>query len=149
MPTFLKDHEIWSLEIGALLAGSKYRGEFEEKVKDVIEALEVKENVILFIDEAHQMKGAGVSTSSSVDFANMIKPAITRGSLKVIASTTWEDYYESFEKERALMRRFYRVTVDEPAPEDTLKILNSVALRLEMFHKVVRRIFALVAHFHV
>jgi ATP-dependent Clp protease ATP-binding subunit ClpA len=136
VPNFLKEHEIWSLEIGTLLAGSKYRGEFEEKVKDVIEALEVKQNAILFIDEAHQMKGAGVSTSSSVDFANMIKPAITRGSLKVIASTTWEDYYESFEKERALMRRFYRVIVNEPEAADTLKILQSVALRLEMFHKV-------------
>ena len=109
-----KNFEVWGLEIGSLLAGSKYRGEFEEKLKDVIAALETKKNCILFIDEAHTMKGAGATGGSSLDFANMIKPAITKGNLKVIASTTWEEYYESFEKDRALMRRFYRVSIDEP-----------------------------------
>ena len=136
VPEFLQDHEVYSLEMGSLLAGSKYRGEFEEKVKEVIEALEAKEKVILFIDEAHQMKGAGSGGQSSVDFSNMIKPAISRGTLKVVASTTWEDYYESFEKERALMRRFYRVSIDEPDTESTKKILRGVSNRLEDFHDV-------------
>ena len=136
VPKFLQDHEVYSLEMGSLLAGSKYRGEFEEKVKEVIEALEAKEKCILLIDEAHQMKGAGSGGQSSVDFSNMIKPAISRGTLKVVASTTWEDYYESFEKERALMRRFYRVTIDEPDTESTKKILRGVGNRLEDFHDV-------------
>lgn len=136
VPEFLRGHEVWSLEIGSLLAGSKYRGEFEEKLKEVIKALEQKKNVILFIDEAHTMRGAGASNNSSLDFANMIKPAITKGLLKVIASTTWEEYYESFEKDRALMRRFYRVSVDEPSNETTIKILEGLAPRLEKFHNV-------------
>lgn len=136
VPKFLKDHELYSLEIGALLAGSKYRGEFEEKVKEVLEALSARQNCVLFIDEAHQMKGAGATSGGSVDFANMVKPAITSGKLKVIASTTWEEYYESFEKERALMRRFFRVSVDEPDMPATEKILTGVARRLEPFHEV-------------
>jgi ATP-dependent Clp protease ATP-binding subunit ClpA len=97
-PSFLKGHEVWGLEIGSLLAGSKYRGEFEEKFKQVIAALEAKKNCILFVDEAHTMKGAGSSGQSNLDFANMLKPAITKGNLKVIASTTWEEYYESLRK---------------------------------------------------
>jgi len=136
VPEFLKDHEVWSLEIGSLLAGSKYRGEFEEKLKDVIMALEQKKNVVLFIDEAHTMRGAGSSGSSTLDFANMIKPAITKGILKVIASTTWEEYYESFEKDRALMRRFYRVSIDEPDAATTVRILQGLQPRLEDFHTV-------------
>lgn len=136
VPEFLQGHTVYSLEIGSLLAGSKYRGEFEEKVKEVISALESKKKAILFIDEAHQMRGAGSGSASSVDFANMIKPAISRGTLKVVASTTWEDYYESFEKERALMRRFYRVSIDEPDTESTKKILRGVSNRLEKFHDV-------------
>jgi ATP-dependent Clp protease ATP-binding subunit ClpA len=137
VPEFLKGHEVWSLEIGSLLAGSKYRGEFEEKLKDVIKALEAKKNCVLFIDEAHTMKGAGASGNSSLDFANMIKPAITKGSLKVVANTTWEEYYESFEKDRALMRRFYRLTVDEPSIDTTEKILIGLSPRLEKFHNVL------------
>ena len=136
VPKFLKGYEVWSLEIGSLLAGSKYRGEFEEKLKDVIAALEKKEKVILFIDEAHTMRGAGANGNSSLDFANMIKPAITKGVLKVIASTTWEEYYDSFEKDRALMRRFYRVTIDEPDTTTTVKILQGLKPRLEKFHSV-------------
>ena len=136
VPKFLDGHELYSLEIGSLLAGSKYRGEFEEKVKEVLEALTTKKNCVLFIDEAHQMKGAGAGSGTSVDFANMIKPAITTGHLKVIASTTWEEYYESFEKERALMRRFFRVTVDEPDLNSTIKILTGVSQRLQAFHEV-------------
>ena len=137
VPEFLKGHEVWSLEIGSLLAGSKYRGEFEEKLKDVIKALEAKKNCVLFIDEAHTMKGAGVGSNSSLDFANMLKPAITKGNLKVVASTTWEEYYESFEKDRALMRRFYRLTIDEPDAETTEKILIGLSPRLEKFHNVL------------
>jgi ATP-dependent Clp protease ATP-binding subunit ClpA len=136
VPDFLKDHELYSLEIGSLLAGSKYRGDFEEKVKNVIDALTSKKNVILFIDEAHTMKGAGSGSNSSLDFANMFKPAITKGTLKIIASTTWEEYYESFEKDRALMRRFYRVSIDEPDLETTEKILTGLSERLSDFHKV-------------
>ena len=136
VPEFLAGHEVYSLEIGSLLAGSKYRGEFEEKVKEVLSALEVKKKAILFIDEAHTMGGAGSTSNGSVDFANMIKPAITKGHLKVIASTTWEEYYESFEKDRALMRRFYRVTIDEPSHDTTVRILRGLSERLNDFHNV-------------
>ena len=120
-----------------MLAGSKYRGEFEEKLKAVIAALETKKKCVLFIDEAHTMRGAGSSGQSSLDFANMIKPAITKGALKVVASTTWEEYYESFEKDRALMRRFHRLAVDEPSAETTEKILIGLSPRLEKFHNVM------------
>ena len=137
VPEFLKGHEVWGLEIGSLLAGSKYRGEFEEKFKQVIAALEAKKNCILFIDEAHTMMGAGAGGQSSLDFANMLKPAITKGNLKVVASTTWEEYYESFEKDRALMRRFHRVSIDEPTPGTTEQILIGLSPRLEKFHNVL------------
>jgi ATP-dependent Clp protease ATP-binding subunit ClpA len=137
VPEFLKGHEVWSLEVGSLLAGSKYRGEFEEKFKAVITALETKKNCILFIDEAHTIKGAGSSSQSTLDMANMLKPAITKGSLKVVASTTWEEYYESFEKDRALMRRFHRVSIDEPTRETTEQILIGLSPRLEVFHNVL------------
>jgi len=137
VPEFIKGHEVWSLEIGSLLAGSKYRGEFEEKFKAVIGALEAKKNCILFVDEAHTMSGAGAGSQSSLDFANMLKPAITKGSLKVIASTTWEEYYESFEKDRALMRRFYRLSIDEPDTATTEQILIGLSPRLETFHNVL------------
>jgi ATP-dependent Clp protease ATP-binding subunit ClpA len=136
VPEFLHDHQLYSLEIGSLLAGSKYRGDFEEKVKKVLDALNTKKKTILFIDEAHTMQGAGGSSNGSVDFSNMIKPAITKGTLKVIASTTWEEYYESFEKDRALMRRFYRVSIDEPNHDTTIRILNGLSSRLNDFHEV-------------
>jgi ATP-dependent Clp protease ATP-binding subunit ClpA len=137
VPEFLHDHQLYSLEIGSLLAGSKYRGDFEEKVKKVLDALNKKKKTILFIDEAHTMQGAGGASNGSVDFSNMIKPAITKGTLKVIASTTWEEYYESFEKDRALMRRFYRVSIDEPNHDTTIRILNGLSSRLNDFHEVV------------
>jgi ATP-dependent Clp protease ATP-binding subunit ClpA len=137
VPEFLRGHEVWGLEIGSLLAGSKYRGEFEEKFKQVIAALEAKKKCILFIDEAHTMMGAGAGGQSSLDFANMLKPAITKGNLKVVASTTWEEYYESFEKDRALMRRFHRVAIDEPTPGVTEQILIGLSPRLEKFHNVL------------
>ena len=137
VPEFIKGSEVWSLEVGDLLAGSKYRGEFEEKFKAVIAALEAKKNCILFVDEAHTMKGAGAGSQSSLDFANMLKPAITKGNLKVVASTTWEEYYESFEKDRALMRRFYRLSIDEPDANTTEQILIGLSPRLEQFHNVM------------
>ena len=136
VPEFLNGHELYSLEIGSLLAGSRYRGDFEEKVKHVLEALNHKKKAILFIDEAHTMQGAGGTNNGSVDFSNMIKPAITKGTLKIIASTTWEEFYESFEKDRALMRRFYKISVDEPSQESTVRILSGLAARLNDFHSV-------------
>lgn len=137
VPQNLEGNTIYSLEIGSLLAGSKYRGEFEEKVKEVIEALEGQENVILFIDEAHMMHGAGSSSASQgVDFTNMIKPALARGTIKVIASTTWEDFRSSFEKDRALMRRFRRVVIDEPSMSDAIEILSGARKRYEDFHNL-------------
>ena len=145
VPEFLKGHEVWGLEIGSLLAGSKYRGEFEEKFKQVIAALEAKKNCILFVDEAHTMKGAGSSGQSNLDFANMLKPAITKGNLKVIASTTWEEYYESFEKDRALMRRFHRLSIDEPNASTTEQILIGLSPRLEKFHNVMINTEAMTA----
>ena len=136
VPEFLRGYQLFSLEIGSLLAGSRYRGDFEEKVKQVLEALNTKKKAILFIDEAHTMSGAGSSSNGSVDFANMLKPAITKGTLKVIASTTWEEFYESFEKDRALMRRFFKVAVDEPSHDTTIRILNGLSERLSDFHEV-------------
>lgn len=130
----LKDFRVYNLDIGSLLAGSKFRGEFEEKLKDVIAAITVKGKCILFIDEAHQMRGAGAGNNSEVDFSNMIKPALAKGKIKVIASTTWEEYTTSFEKDRALMRRFNRVTVDEPSPAVTKEILRGVRDKYENFH---------------
>jgi ATP-dependent Clp protease ATP-binding subunit ClpA len=132
---YLKDFTVYNLDIGSLVAGSKYRGEFEEKLRDVISALTVKGKCILFIDEAHQMKGAGGSNQSSVDFGNMIKPALAKGNIKVIASTTWEEYTQSFEKDRALMRRFYRMTVEEPSPSTTKEILYGLRKYFEEFHQ--------------
>jgi ATP-dependent Clp protease ATP-binding subunit ClpA len=135
VPEFLQGYTVYNLDIGSLLAGSKYRGDFEEKVQEVLKALNVMGKAILFIDEAHQMKGAGASSgSSSVDFANMIKPAISKGKVKVMASTTWEEYTNSFEKDRALMRRFQRVTVDEPTAEVAKEILTGLKPVFEKFH---------------
>lgn len=135
VPNYLLDYEVYNLDIGSLLAGSKYRGEFEEKLKEVLAALAAKQNCILFIDEAHQMRGAGSGNGSSVDFANMIKPALSRGEIKVIASTTWEEYAQSFEKDRALMRRFARIGIDEPSPAVAKQILQGIKSLYENFHK--------------
>lgn len=136
-PAMLLGHEVRNLDIGQLLAGSKYRGEFEERVKSVIKAATLKGNIILFIDEAHQVKGAGSGSGGSTDFANMLKPALARGDIKVIASTTWEEYTSSFEKDRALMRRFYRLSVEEPAPAVAKEILRGIRESFEVFHKGV------------
>lgn len=135
VPSNLLGNTIFSLEIGSLLAGSKYRGDFEEKIKHVIIALEKLDNAILFIDEAHMMSGAGQgSTQGGVDFSNMLKPALSRGNIKVIASTTWEDFRKSFEKDRALMRRFFRLVIDEPSRDDAVDILQGIKKYYEKFH---------------
>ena len=134
VPDYLRDFTVYNLDISRLLAGSKYRGEFEEKLQDVLKALNAKGNAILFIDEAHTMRGAGSGSNHGPDFANMIKPALTKGRIKVIASTTWEEYTQSFEKDRALMRRFYRLTVEEPTPELAKEILRGLKEHFEDFH---------------
>lgn len=136
VPEFLKNHELYSLEVGSLVAGSRYRGDFEEKVKQVLEALNTKKKAILFVDEAHTMTNTGSVNQGSLDFANLVKPAITKGTLKVIASTTWEEFYESFEKDRAFMRRFFKISIDEPSYDSTIRILNGLSQRLNDFHKV-------------
>ena len=134
VPKYLKDHVVYNLEIGTLLAGTQYRGQFEERVKEVLDALIEKGNTILFIDEAHTIQGAGTGGQGGTDFANMIKPYLSKDKLKVIASTTWEEYTKSFEKDRALMRRFYRISINEPTPKITKKILNLTAKYYESFH---------------
>ena len=136
VPKFIKDHQVYTLDISALLAGSKYRGDFEERVKAVLAALEKKGKIILFIDEAHMMNGAGAANGSSNDMANMLKPILTKGVLKLIASTTWEEYRKHFESDRALMRRFQRVTVEEPTSEMAVKILKGLKKYYEQHHNV-------------
>ena len=136
VPEFLKEYKVYSLDISAMLAGSKYRGDFEERFKHVIKALQKKGKTVLFIDEAHMISGAGAGGNSSNDLANMMKPALSKGNIKVIASTTWEEYRKHFEKDRALMRRFQRITVDEPTMEVTKQILKGIKKYYEGFHKV-------------
>ena len=134
IPEFLTGHTLYNLDIGAMLAGSKYRGEFEERLKGVIKAIEKKGKAIVFIDEAHMMNGAGSGNNNPNDMANMLKPALSKGTIKVIASTTWEEYRKHFEKDRALMRRFQRVTVDEPTIEVAIDILKGIRKYYEGFH---------------
>ena len=135
VPDFLVEYNVYTLDIGSMLAGSKYRGDFEERFKLVLQALQKKGKTIMFIDEAHMISGAGASGSnSSNDMANMLKPALTKGNLKVVASTTWEEYRKYFEKDRALMRRFQRVSIDEPSEENTIKILQGIKGYYETYH---------------
>jgi ATP-dependent Clp protease ATP-binding subunit ClpA len=136
VPDFLKDYTVFNLDISAMLAGSKYRGDFEERFKMVLKGLSKKGKTILFIDEAHMISGAGSASNSANDLANMMKPALSKGNIKVVASTTWEEYRKHFEKDRALMRRFQRITVDEPTQEVTLQILKGIKKYYEEFHKV-------------
>jgi ATP-dependent Clp protease ATP-binding subunit ClpA len=136
VPKFIQNYTVYSLDISAMLAGSKYRGDFEERLKAVLMSLEKKGNCILFIDEAHMMNGAGASNNGTNDMANMLKSALSKGTIKVIASTTWEEYRKHFEKDRALMRRFQRVTVDEPDEETAIKILKGLKKYYEKHHGV-------------
>jgi len=138
VPPFLKEYTVYNLDISSMLAGSKYRGDFEERFKLVLKALQSKGKTVLFIDEAHMISGAGAGgQQSSNDLANMMKPALSKGNIKVVASTTWEEYRKYFEKDRALMRRFQRVTVDEPTPEMAKDILMGVKKYYEKHHNVV------------
>jgi ATP-dependent Clp protease ATP-binding subunit ClpA len=138
VPKFLEGYEVYNLDIGAMLAGSKYRGDFEERFKLVLHALMKKPKAIMFVDEAHMMSGAGAGGgNNSNDLANMLKPALTKGNLKVVASTTWEEYRKYFESDRALMRRFQRVTVDEPSTAVTKDILMGIKEYYEEFHNAI------------
>ena len=134
VPDFRKDYTVYNLDISAMLAGSKYRGDFEERFKQVIKALQKKGKTVLFIDEAHMISGAGSASNSANDLANMMKPALSKGNIKVVASTTWDEYRKHFEKDRALMRRFQRITVDEPTQEVTMQILKGIKKYYEQFH---------------
>ena len=134
VPEYLKDHIVFSLDVSAMLAGSKFRGDFEERLKMVLNALEQKGKTILFIDEAHMMVGAGSTGSGGMDLANMIKPVLTKSNCKVIASTTWEEYRKFFEKDRALMRRFQRLQVGEPSTDVATKILKGIKHYYEKYH---------------
>jgi ATP-dependent Clp protease ATP-binding subunit ClpA len=137
VPDFLKEYTVYNLDISAMLAGSKYRGDFEERFKLVLRGLGSKGKTVLFIDEAHMISGAGAGgQQSSNDLANMMKPALSKGNIKVIASTTWEEYRKYFEKDRALMRRFARITVDEPTPEMAVQILKGIKKYYEGHHNV-------------
>jgi ATP-dependent Clp protease ATP-binding subunit ClpA len=145
VPEFLKEYKVFSLDIGAMLAGSKYRGDFEERFKMVLAGLKGKGKTIMFIDEAHMISGAGAGGNGANDLANMLKPALAKGNISVVASTTWEEYRKFFEKDRALMRRFQRVSVDEPSRDTTLEILEGIKKYYEEFHNVVITSEALVA----
>ena len=135
VPSFLQEYEVYNLDIGAMLAGSKYRGDFEERFKLVLQALQKKGKTIMFIDEAHMINGAGAGGSGqSNDLANMLKPALGKGNIKVVASTTWDEYRKHFEKDRALMRRFQRVTVEEPTPSVAKDILRGIKKYYEDYH---------------
>jgi len=135
IPEYLKDHIVFSLDVNSLIAGSKFRGDFEERLKLILNALDQKGKTILHIDEAHMMVGAGATGSgNSMDMANMIKPALMKGNIKVIASTTWEEYRKFFEKDRALMRRFQRLQIGEPTNETAVKILKGVKQYYEKYH---------------
>jgi ATP-dependent Clp protease ATP-binding subunit ClpA len=136
VPDFLKDYTVYNLDVSAMLAGSKYRGDFEERFKAVLKGLGKKGKTVLFIDEAHMISGAGSASNSANDLSNMMKPALSKGTIKVVASTTWEEYRKHFEKDRALMRRFQRITVDEPTQEMALQILKGIKKYYEEFHKV-------------
>ena len=135
VPKFLEEYSVYNLDIGAMLAGSKYRGDFEERFKLVMAAIKRQGKTIVFIDEAHMINGAGAGGSNnSNDLANMLKPALGKGDIKVVASTTWDEYRKYFEKDRALMRRFQRVSVDEPDKKTTTEILYGIKKYYEEFH---------------
>ncbi len=136
VPNVMRDTIIYSLDIGALVAGTKYRGDFEERLTKILKALELMPNAILFIDEIHMIMGAGATSGGSMDAANMLKPALSDGTLRLIGSTTFEEFRKYFEKDRALLRRFGKVNVEEPSLEDSKRILVGVAKVYEAHHGV-------------
>ena len=136
VPPTLKNSVIYSLDMGSLMAGTKYRGDFEERIKQVIEVLEDKSDAILFIDEIHTIVGAGAAGSSNTDMANLIKPALTRGNIQIIGSTTWEEYRETIEPERALARRFTKLDVKEMDADSCKTMLHAIMPEYEKFHGI-------------
>lgn len=138
VPETLLDKTVWSLDIASLVAGTKYRGDFEERMKQIIRALQSDENAIAFIDEIHMIMGAGSGGggNGSMDAANMLKPALSRGEIRCIGSTTQEEYRKYFEKDRALVRRFQKLDINEPSIEDSKRILRGIAKYYEQYHGV-------------
>jgi ATP-dependent Clp protease ATP-binding subunit ClpA len=136
VPAVLKDAEVWALDMGAVLAGTKYRGEFEQRLKAVIQALLKKSEAILFIDEIHTIVGAGAVSGGTMDASNILKPAIASGKLRCIGSTTYAEYKASFERDRALARRFQKIEIGEPSVEETIDILKGLKTYYESHHSV-------------
>lgn len=136
VPETLKESIVFSLDIGSLIAGTRYRGDFEERMKQVLKALELVPHAILFIDEIHTIMGAGAGSQGSLDVANLLKPALARGDLRCIGSTTLEEFRKHFEKDRALLRRFKKVDICEPSPEDAKLILRGLRPVYEAYHGV-------------
>ena len=136
VPEVLEDAIIWSLDMGSLLAGTRYRGDFEERLKAVLNEIESQEGAVLFIDEIHTVIGAGATSGGSMDASNLLKPALAGGTLKCIGSTTYKEYRTYFEKDRALVRRFQKIDVHEPSIADTIKIMMGLKPYYEEHHKV-------------
>ncbi len=136
VPDVLSDTSIYALDMGVLLAGTRYRGDFEERLKAVIGGLEARENAVLFIDEIHTVVGAGATSGGSMDAANLLKPALAGGQMRCIGSTTYKEYRNHFEKDRALLRRFQKIDVNEPTLEETVEILHGLKPYYEKHHKV-------------
>ena len=136
VPEVLETATIFSLDMGSLLAGTRYRGDFEERVKQVVKELETHANAILFIDEIHTVIGAGATSGGAMDASNLLKPALASGTLKCMGSTTYKEFRQHFEKDRALVRRFQKIDVAEPTLEDTVKILKGLKSYYEDFHKL-------------
>lgn len=135
-PEALDGKQIWSLNMGALLAGTKFRGDFEQRIKNVLDEVKKDPDIVLFIDEIHTLIGAGASGGNSMDASNIIKPALSSGDLRVIGATTFQEYRELFEKEKALDRRFQKIDVSEPSPSETVDILKGLKKSLEKHHGV-------------
>ena len=136
VPEVLQDAVIYSLDMGALLAGTRYRGDFEERLKQVVNELEAMPEAILFIDEIHTVIGAGATSGGAMDASNLLKPALSNGAIRCIGSTTYKEFRNHFEKDRALLRRFQKIDVNEPTIEDTIKILKGLRSAFEDHHKV-------------
>jgi ATP-dependent Clp protease ATP-binding subunit ClpA len=136
VPEVLRDSIIYSLDMGALIAGTRYRGDFEERLKSVVKELEAIKGAILFIDEIHTVIGAGATSGGAMDASNLLKPALQAGTLRCVGSTTYKEYRQYFEKDRALVRRFQKIDVAEPSVPDTIKILKGLKPYYEEFHKV-------------
>jgi ATP-dependent Clp protease ATP-binding subunit ClpA len=136
VPDVLADAVIYSLDMGALLAGTRYRGDFEERLKQVVNELEKLPEAILFIDEIHTVIGAGATSGGAMDASNLLKPALSNGAIRCIGSTTYKEFRNHFEKDRALLRRFQKIDVNEPTVEDTVKILKGLRTAFEDHHKV-------------